>query len=295
MNALVTAFEIASRHLQVRSVWLIKKTMDNRGFQSWHRDFYLDTNVIATILVNVGVCDLRDDNVLSVFSPQRPNPISRIHPHNSIEEAITILEKYGTVTDVQGDGSCGYHVTKLLLIKLHLISKNMSVKELRKGILKFIESNIDKFVGSTDDGNDCAFQYVWGYVDKSLRQKQLSQKEIRKKFMKTAVMKGIWNSRTDYSKYVKEVHWMEASHLLPVIVYMYKIAMLVLIDNRPFDNGRVFQTYIYTYNETIPSVDLQVHDGIMEHICPSGAACLVFIDDDNHFQFFEYSEVHEES
>jgi hypothetical protein len=108
-------------------------------------------------------------------------------------------------------------------------------------------------------------------------------------------MKGIWNPRTDYSKYVKEVHWMEASHLLPVIVYMYKIAMLVLFDNRPFDNGRVFQTYIYTYNETIPSVDLQVHDGIMEHICPSGAACLVFIDDDNHFQFFEYSEVHEES
>jgi hypothetical protein len=75
-----------------------------------------------------------------------------------------------------------------LLIKLHLISKNMSVNELRQGILKFIESNIDKFVGSTDDGNDCAFQYVWGYVDKSLRQKQLSQKEIRKKFMKTAVL-----------------------------------------------------------------------------------------------------------
>ena len=105
------------------------------------------------------------------------------------------------------------------------------------------------------------------------------------------VIKGIWNSRTDYSKNVTEVHWMEGAHLLPVIVYMYEIAMLVLIANRPYDNGRVFHTYIYTYNETIPSVDLKVHDGIMEHICPTGAACLVFIDDDSHYMFFEYSEV----
>ena len=150
MNALVTAFEIASRHLQVRSVWLIKKTMDNHGFQGWHRDFYLDTNVIATILVNVGVCDMRDDNVLSDFSPQRPNPISCIHPHNSVEEAIAILRKYGKVIDVDGDGSCGYHATKLLLIKLDLITKDMSVSQLRRGILEFIQSNIDKFVGSTE-------------------------------------------------------------------------------------------------------------------------------------------------
>jgi hypothetical protein len=64
---------------------------------------------------------MRDDNVLSDFSLQRPsNPISCIHPHNSVEEAIKILEKYGTVIDVSGDGSCGYHATKLLLIKLGL-------------------------------------------------------------------------------------------------------------------------------------------------------------------------------
>jgi hypothetical protein len=60
MNELVTVFESTNRHLRVNSFWLIKKTKDNGGFQKWHRDFYLDTNVIATIVVNVGVCDMRD-------------------------------------------------------------------------------------------------------------------------------------------------------------------------------------------------------------------------------------------
>ncbi len=33
-------------------------------------------------------------------------------------------------------------------------------------------SNINKFVGSTQDGSDCAFQYQWGVADgRSLRKK----------------------------------------------------------------------------------------------------------------------------
>jgi len=46
------------RHLQVKSVWIIKKTRDNDGFQGWHRDFYLKTDVITTIVVNVGMCEM---------------------------------------------------------------------------------------------------------------------------------------------------------------------------------------------------------------------------------------------
>ncbi len=88
---------------------------------------------------------------------------------------------------------------------------------------------------------------------------------------------------------------MDGTHLLPVIVYMYKIPMLVLFDNRTYSGGRVFYTYIYTYNEIIQSVNLKVHDGIMEHICSTGAACLVYIDDQSHYMFFKYLEVHEES
>ena len=239
----------------------------------------------------------QDENVLSDFSPQKPDPISRIYPHDSCEEAIELLQMYGTVVDVPGDGSCGYHATMLLLIKLDHIQKDMTVYQFRRGILQFMQSNMNKFVGSTQDGSDCAFQYRWGSTDgRSLRKKTpRSHTEIRERFITTEVMEGIWNRRTDYSKYVQKMHWMDAIYLLPVIVYMYKIPMLVLFDNRLRFGKRALQTYIYTFNETIPSVNLEVHDGIMEHICPTGAACLVFIYEQSHYMFFKYSEVHEES
>lgn len=57
MNALVKVFEATYRHLRVNSVWLIKKSKENDGFQSWHRDFFLGTEITATIVVNVGVCE----------------------------------------------------------------------------------------------------------------------------------------------------------------------------------------------------------------------------------------------
>ena len=60
MSAFVNVFETSYRHLRVNSVWLIKKSKDNGGFQSWHRDFFLRTDIIATIVVNVGVHENRD-------------------------------------------------------------------------------------------------------------------------------------------------------------------------------------------------------------------------------------------
>jgi hypothetical protein len=41
-------------HLKVRCVWIIEKSRENDGFQGWHRDFYLSTEVTTTIVVDVG-------------------------------------------------------------------------------------------------------------------------------------------------------------------------------------------------------------------------------------------------
>jgi len=51
---LVKYFEEKYKHLEVRSVWMIEKSKENDGFQGWHRDFYLGTEVTTTIVVNVG-------------------------------------------------------------------------------------------------------------------------------------------------------------------------------------------------------------------------------------------------
>jgi len=52
---LVRYFELKHTNFEVRSVWMMEKSKENDGFQGWHRDFYLGTEVIATIVVNVGV------------------------------------------------------------------------------------------------------------------------------------------------------------------------------------------------------------------------------------------------
>ena len=49
---LVKYFEEKYNHLEVRSVWMIEKSKENDGFQGWHRDFYLGTEVTTTIVVN---------------------------------------------------------------------------------------------------------------------------------------------------------------------------------------------------------------------------------------------------
>jgi hypothetical protein len=54
ITELVKYFEDKYTHLEVRSVWMIEKSKENDGFQGWHRDFYLQTEVTMTILVTVG-------------------------------------------------------------------------------------------------------------------------------------------------------------------------------------------------------------------------------------------------
>ena len=51
---LVHIFENKFKHLRVDSVWLLKKTSSNDGFQGWHRDFALGKKITSTIVVNVG-------------------------------------------------------------------------------------------------------------------------------------------------------------------------------------------------------------------------------------------------
>ena len=45
---LVHLFENKYKHLAIHSVWFIKKSKENDGFQVWHRDFWLGHEVTST-------------------------------------------------------------------------------------------------------------------------------------------------------------------------------------------------------------------------------------------------------
>ena len=54
IEKLVDQFTIMYPFLTVNLVWIINKSRRGSGFQSWHRDFFVDPKIIKTIIVNVG-------------------------------------------------------------------------------------------------------------------------------------------------------------------------------------------------------------------------------------------------
>ena len=57
--------------ITVDSVWLIKKTISDDGFQEWHQDF--KHKITRTIVVNVGVVS-KDDNLVEVIVVNEDDP-----------------------------------------------------------------------------------------------------------------------------------------------------------------------------------------------------------------------------
>ncbi len=88
-----------------------------------------------------------------------------VFPHKSETEALLILRRYGTVHDVPGDCSCGYHAIMLLLCRMKRIDNTLSVTQFRRELHDFIECNMNKFVGVNNDGNDAIFQFPWGQMN----------------------------------------------------------------------------------------------------------------------------------
>ena len=195
-----------------------------------------------------------------------------------------MLQGYGHVIDVPGDGSCGYHALILLLSGIDNLDKNIHVGQFRRNIYNHVQNNMTKFIGT--DGGSCVYQYPWGDSDQSLK-KARNPMVRRERFMTTEVMRGIWDRKTDFSKVVLPLYWMDATYLLPIIIHMYKIARLALYDNRKRSDGtRYFTTYVYSYDTVSDCVSRDIRDGLIHDVHVNGSACIVFFDDRSHYMLF---------
>ena len=142
MNALVTEFENSNRELRVHSVWLIKKTKENKGFQGWHRDFHLSTNgIIATIVVNVGVYPsvADDDYTLKPPSPAADNSSAgddkypQKPPSPAAEESSPTTDEYPQKKQPSQAAYAGVSSSR------------------RKKKTKTVEYNLPKYIGNTGE------------------------------------------------------------------------------------------------------------------------------------------------
>ena len=88
---------------------------------------------------------------------------------------------------------------------------------------------------------------------------------------------------------------MDATYLLPVITHMYMIPSLVLYDIRKLVDGtRYFTTYVYSYDPVSCCVSRDIRDVFIHDVCPSGSACIVFIDDRSHYMLFHHYDTDSE-
>ena len=144
-----------------------------------------------------------------------------------------------------------------------------------------------KFVGSTTNGTDVVFQYLWGEM------RQSNPIATRKRFMTTEAMSGIWSNCVDYSVSIGSSHWMDSAYVLPVIVYMYKIPQLVVYNNsgthtKHIDGSRCFNTTMYCYDDSQCRVSTKTRSGLERDIVASGSACIVHFCEKSHYMLFEY-------
>jgi hypothetical protein len=70
-----------------------------------------------------------DKTAISVSSSKKP-VVHYKSNHKTFEEGMTMFQYYGIIKDVKGDGSCGYHALILLLQRMDLVDKDISVSPL---------------------------------------------------------------------------------------------------------------------------------------------------------------------
>ncbi len=77
-----------------------------------------------------------------------------------------MFQYYEIIKDVKGDGSCGgYHALILLLQRMDLADKDISVSQFQKNIFSHIHKHMRKFTGA--DGGNCVFEYTWGELNQA--------------------------------------------------------------------------------------------------------------------------------
>jgi hypothetical protein len=89
--------------------------------------------------------------------------------HETFDQAMTMMQVYGHVKDVPGDGSCGYHALILLLQRMDVVDKNISVGQFWRNINNHIQKHMAKFTGA--DGTTCVYEYSWGESCQALKKR----------------------------------------------------------------------------------------------------------------------------
>ena len=86
---------------------------------------------------------------------------------------------------------------------------------------------------------------------------------------------------------------MTASHVLPLIVHMFKLPELIMFSSVSSNEPGLFKylTDIYTYDKDVDCVYIKWHEGLVQDTCANTDLNLIFFDSIKHFQVFHHINV----
>lgn len=240
------------------------------------------------------------DNDLSVWTPPGSKKTSHSSvlalntAHNSSAHAVQWLNYViGLLTNVDADGSCGWHVLLILLIHWGLLNAGTTMKELRKLVHDHGMANVELFVGQEEMGEDTVFKTSNGRIGYTYGQRASRNPiKVRTQVFKNTIMDGIYSERVKYGKFLhNRKHWMDASKVLPIAVHRFKPKEpLVLYSSQQYkgpnpgtDGKRFFMTDVYTYNHDSGNVIFDRYEDELRKV-PNTTKCMFFDKECVHYQ-----------
>lgn len=166
------------------------------------------------------------------------------------------------------------------------IDANVSTTQLRELILDYGKSHEEDFIAEDSKFKGVNGQPGYPFATRKSRQRESIQ--IRRKIYQETILKGIFSPDVDYSVFVGYHHYMNARHVLPLVVRMWELPMLVLYSSIPAKGAprkcKKFVTDIYTYKSEDQCVYFDRKDGVVEF---TDQLCMVFYDDMVHFEVWK--------
>ena len=140
----------------------------------------------------------------------------------------------------------------------------------------------DRLLGIKPDRSDCAFQIEGtgdpGYV-RSIKSKYTDPHAKRVEIFNNKITKGIWTESVNYEDYVGDQHWMDATFVVPIIVYKYQLDRCVVYTM----GGGNFMTSTFRYESVSDCVFVQEDIGLDTN-AGKGGLNLLYFHAQKHFQ-----------
>jgi hypothetical protein len=213
-------------------------------------------NDTSSIPSNAICCDKENLIEKSIESKRcnKPGKVASVKPRSALTKSkkvkmsynnVGVLESFGSIVDVPGDGSCGYHAVQIGLEELGKVTK-CSVTDLRKKLHTHASEHREALYRSTSS-NENSFDEI--------------------------VLAPIFMEGISFDGHVSGEYWMDASTVGPVIAHLFGVSLVVFWPEETGNKANHTMTYRTSENGNVEV--FQVDETFVKPNNMSSTVCIV--------------------